>query len=79
MMVKWAGILFSVFALSVFFVVALVAYSMASSDSFIRMVEMREGVSPGQTRVLPECSCTVRYVGTSVHGRRYSVIFDRLD
>lgn len=50
-----------------------------SSDGFVQMIERREGMSPGQTKVLPECSCTIRYLGTTVHGRNYDVHIRRLD
>ncbi len=50
-----------------------------AGDNFVRLLEARQGVVPGQTRVLPECNCTIRYVGTFVHGKRYTVVIDKLD
>jgi len=50
-----------------------------TQDNFVRLIEAREGIVPGQTRVIPDCSCTVRYVGTQVSGNRYKVVFDKLD
>jgi hypothetical protein len=55
------------------------AISAPAPDSLISLMESHLQVTPGQTRVLPDCGCTVRYVGTFVHGQRYSVVFDRLD
>ncbi len=78
MIVRWFNVIISAGALTVFLLVVLATYSNAS-DAFVQMIERREGIFPGQTRVLPECSCTVRYVGTTTKGRRYSVIFDKLD
>jgi hypothetical protein len=57
---------------------ARIAWSM-SRDSFVQMLEQREGIAPGQTKVLPACGCTVRYVGTFVRGKRYTVVIDKLD
>ena len=54
------------------------AYS-AGGDAFVRMLEAREGMYPGRTRVIPECGCTVRYLGTRVNGRVYSVELEKLD
>ncbi len=51
----------------------------SSTNSFIQMLERREGVAPGQTKVIPECGCTVRYLGTRVHGRIYTVELEKLD
>lgn len=51
----------------------------ATYDPFVQMLERREGVFPGKMKVLPECSCTVRYLGTHVHGRVYTVILEKLD
>ncbi len=60
-------------------ILGLIMVSGHGDDGFIRMLEMRQGVAPGQTRVLPECNCTIRYVGTFVHGKRYTVVIDKLD
>ncbi len=62
-----------------FLILGLMMASAHSDDGFVRMLEMRQGVSPGQTRVLPECNCTIRYVGTFVRGKRYTVVIDKLD
>jgi hypothetical protein len=51
----------------------------AGPDAFVQMLERREGVFPGQTKVLPDCNCTVRYLGTVRHGRVYSVQIEKLD
>ena len=50
----------------------------ATYDPVVGMLERHYG-GPGSTHVLPDCNCTVRYEGTSVHGRRYTVTLDRLD
>jgi hypothetical protein len=52
---------------------------MFRSDSLVQTFERRVGVTPGTTRVVPECSCTVRYDGTEIIGSHYRVFFDRLD
>jgi hypothetical protein len=51
----------------------------ASVNSFVQMIERREGVWPGKTTVWPDCNCSVRYVGTTVHGNRYTIVIDKLD
>lgn len=50
-----------------------------ASDRFVSLLEQREGMRPGQTRVIPECGCTIRYNGTTVSGNHYAVHIDRLD
>ncbi len=59
--------------------VFLAARNALGSDNFVQMIERREGMAPGQTKVLPECSCTIRYLGTTVRGRNYDVHIRRLD
>jgi hypothetical protein len=59
--------------------VLLLAGQQWSNDAFVQTMERRAGLLPGQTKVLPECSCTVRYVGTAVHGHRYTIVIDKLD
>jgi hypothetical protein len=51
----------------------------AGYNAFISMIEKREGVWPGKTTVWPDCNCSVRYIGTSVHGHRYTIVIDKLD
>lgn len=55
------------------------AVSAAHGDGFVRTLEMRMGWTPGDTRVVPECGCTVRYAGTTVSGSHYSIHLDKLD
>ena len=56
-----------------------------SSDPFVRMIERKLSgsahleIGPGTTVTLVECSCTVRYDGTSVHGSHYEIHLDKLD
>jgi hypothetical protein len=59
-------------------VLGITVHAALSSDSFVQMLEARYG-APGTTRVLPECGCTVRYLGTTVRGRDYDVHVRRLD
>jgi hypothetical protein len=49
------------------------------SDGFVRMIERHVGVVPGQTSVLQECSCSVKYLGTQINGRVYTVVIEKLD
>ena len=63
----------------------IVAITLAASvvyaqgyDPVVGTLERHYG-GPGSVHVLPDCGCTVRYMGTSVHGRRYTVTLDRLD
>ncbi len=65
------------FALAGSFLAIQKAYS--GYDHFVNMMERKFQVYPGQTRVWPECGCTVRYVGTTAHGSRYTVTIDKLD
>ncbi len=72
--IVWILVAAIAFILLVFYLRAAFA-----SDSFVRLIEARQGIYPGQTKVLPECSCTVRYLGTKINGRVYSVILEKLD
>jgi hypothetical protein len=49
------------------------------ADRFVALIEQSVGMRPGQTKVLPACGCTIRYMGTSGSGRHYVVRIDRLD
>lgn len=49
------------------------------TSSFVQTIERSVGMSPGMTRVLPECGCTIRYNGTSVSGNHYAVHIEKLD
>ena len=64
---------------SLIVLLAMLAVAYADGDSLVRAIEMREGVAPGGTRVIPDCSCTVRYLGTTVHGNRYTITLEKLD
>lgn len=55
------------------------AYVARANDGMVSLLERHFQIMPGSTRVLPECGCTVRYLGTSVHGRRYTVVLEKLD
>jgi hypothetical protein len=57
---------------------ARIAWSM-SRDSFVQMIEQRQGMAPGGTKVIPDCSCTMQYLGTQVRGRDYFVHLRKLD
>jgi hypothetical protein len=65
------------FALAGSFMAIQKAYS--REGGFVAFMEAHFHVQPGVTKVWPDCGCTVRYVGTSVHGNRYSVTIDKLD
>ncbi len=61
---------------------SFLAIQKAHSDyahPLVSMLERKFQVYPGQTRVWPECGCTIRYVGTTVRGGRYNIVFDKLD
>lgn len=49
------------------------------TDSFVKMIEQQYGMFPGQTRVLPQCGCTVKLLGTKISGHVYTVYLDKLD
>ncbi len=66
------------FALAGSFLAMQNAYS-GYDHPFVSMMERKFQVYPGQTKVWPECGCTVRYVGTSVHGNRYTIVLEKLD
>ena len=63
----------------VLIVVVRYALSAGGNPLSIQMIERREGVWPGKTTVWPDCNCSVRYVGTIVHGNRYTIVIDKLD
>ena len=49
------------------------------SDGFVRMLERHVGIEAGETKVLPECSCSVRYLGTKIDGKLYTVVIEKMD
>ena len=67
---------FTIVFLAIFFMAMWIVYSHATG--LVGIFEMRYG-APGMTRVLPECGCTVKYVGTKVVGTDYFVHFKKLD
>ena len=68
-------------AVAIFWMMMLVfaAHQAHSADRFVALLEQRFAMQPGSTRVLPECGCTIRYLGTNANGRHYNVRIDRLD
>lgn len=53
--------------------------AMGETGNLVSILQMRFQVSPGSTRVLPECGCTVRYLGTKVRGNLYTIQIQKLD
>lgn len=49
------------------------------SDGFVRMLERHVGIEAGETKVLPECSCSVKYLGTKIDGKLYTVVIEKMD
>jgi hypothetical protein len=70
--------------LAVFLAILVAAYCIIGlhfawgATGLIGVLESRFG-GPGTPHVLPECGCTVRYVGTRVDGMDYYVHFKKLD
>lgn len=60
-------------------VTALASPHFRGASPFVQTIERSVGMSPGMTRVLPECGCTIRYNGTSVSGNHYAVHIEKLD
>jgi hypothetical protein len=58
---------------------SFIAIKKAYSSSLVSMFEARFGGPPGTTRVIPECGCTMKYVGTRIEGTDYFVHFKKLD
>ena len=65
-------------ALSALVLVLWVIYAHASYDTVVQMVERHYG-GPGTAHVIPDCSCTMQYRGTTVRGRSYDVHLYRMD
>jgi len=68
----------------VLFVALLIAFAvgaMASPrDGFIAVMEATFGMAPGGTRVVPQCSCSIEYLGTRPQGKGiYAVYVKKLD
>ncbi len=73
-------ILYLLVVLVAVIIVMTVARAYSGYDHpFVNAMERHFQVYPGQTRVWPECGCTIRYVGTTVNGHRYSIVIDKLD
>lgn len=69
----WYGLILIVAAM----MLATVAHN-AWGAGIVSIFEMRFG-APGTPHVVPECGCTMRYVGTKVEGRDFYVHFRQLD
>ena len=79
-MIRAINIAYLLIVLAAFIIIMAVARNASgAANGFVQMIERREGMFPGQTKVWPDCGCTVRYVGTTVHGNRYTVTIDKLD
>ena len=78
MMRQYEGLIYVLIAIAACALLALAVNYALAAPSLVGLLEAQYG-SPGTTRVLPECSCTVRYVGTKVEGRDYFVHFRQLD
>lgn len=70
---------FSILAIVAYLLAMWIVYLHAQTPSLVQTIEMRVGVLPGQTKVIPECGCTVRYLGTKVRGRTYTITLQKLD
>ncbi len=57
---------------------ALVCRQALAATPLVALLEAHYG-APGTPHVLPECGCTVRYLGTTVKGQDYFVHLRRLD
>ncbi len=75
------GMVYLLIVLAAFILVIVAARSAYSGydHPFVNAMERHFQVYPGQTKVWPECGCTIRYVGTTVHGNRYTITIDKLD
>ncbi|HZS57562.1 MAG TPA: hypothetical protein VFA65_24390 [Bryobacteraceae bacterium] len=68
----------------VLFVALLIAFAIgamaAPRDGFISVMEAAFGMSPGGTRVVPQCPCSIEYLGAKALGRGvYAVYIKKLD
>ncbi len=74
---------FYVVAAVIILLAGMMVYANAASgfgtDAFVRMIEQRQGMYPGGTKVLPDCGCTIKYLGTKIEGHVYAVYLDKLD
>ncbi len=79
-MIRATSVIYLLIVLAAFIIVMAVAVAYGGYDHpFVNAMERHFQVYPGQTKVWPECGCTIRYVGTTVHGNRYTVTIDKLD
>lgn len=55
------------------------------TDQFVRMIESRItgsthlSIGPGVVLVVPQCQCSVKYLGTKIQGHVYAVYIEKLD
>jgi hypothetical protein len=76
MIERWANTAFTTIFLVIFFLAMWIVYG--HSAGLVSIFESRFG-APGTPHVVPECSCTFKYVGTRVDGADYFVHFKKLD
>lgn len=75
----WFYVVAFVIVVLAFLIVYANAGEIYSTDAFVRMIEQHEGVYPGQVRVLPECNCSIKYLGTERRGNVYNVVLEKMD
>lgn len=75
-----AGIAMAVEGLGVAYLFVTDAQAKTSTDSFVRTMESVLGMSPGKTKPILQCQCSIKYVGTEIRpGHEYAVIIRKLD
>ena len=74
---------FYVVAIVIIILTGLMVYANAATgfrtDPLVQTIEQQQGMLPGSTKVIPQCGCTVRYLGTKIEGHIYEVYLDKLD
>jgi hypothetical protein len=55
------------------------------TDPFVHLIESQisgashVAIGPGTTVTIPQCQCSVKYLGTKIEGHLYMVYLDKLD
>ena len=58
----------------------MVRYAFGASTADVASMEAALGVAAGSTRVLPQCGCTIRYLGTKkVSANTFAVYIQKLN
>ena len=77
-MIRLVSTIYLLIILIAAMLIGIAARQAMGAGSLVNIFEARFG-APGTPHVVPECGCTMKYVGTKVDGRDFYVHFRQMD